>query len=148
MILNFIYFTDFYFIDIVLLYFDFFQRLSFHPLPHLKLTLFRLQNYHEYSRFLLCDELHRFVDITWTLRISKFKPNTKNFRKSPWLIHFDGFFKQLYSFQKLVAASFFININCNFPDQGKIGHHTSIFTKTNVHLCAFFAQRHLLFKSS
>ena len=47
------------------------------PRLGLKLTLFRLQNYHEFSRFFLCGELHPFADITWTSRTSKVKPNQK-----------------------------------------------------------------------
>ena len=53
MFLNLIYFTDFYFIEILTVYFDFFQRLFFHPHLRLKLATFRLQNYHEFSRFFL-----------------------------------------------------------------------------------------------
>ena len=63
-------------------------------------------------------------------------------------MYFDGLCNYLYSFQKLEAASVFININWNFPDQGKVGRHTSIFTETNVHFMRFFAQRHLLLQSS
>ena len=63
-------------------------------------------------------------------------------------MYFDGLCNYLYSFQKLGAASVFININWNFPDQGKVGRHTSIFTETNVHFMRFFAQRHLLLQSS
>ena len=133
MILNLIFFTDFYFIEILTSLIWFFSTLIFSPTPALKTYTVRLQNYHEFSTFFLCGELHRFVDITWTLRTSKFNPNTN---------------KYLYSFQKLVDASFFINISCNFPDQRKVGHDTSIFTETNVYFMRFFAQRHLLFKSS
>ena len=37
------------------------------------------------------------------------------------------------------SRQFFFNINYFFSDQGKVGHHTSIFTETKVHLVQFFA---------
>ena len=40
-------------------YFDFFQRLFFQSHCYLKRTLFRLRNYHEFSRIFLCGELYR-----------------------------------------------------------------------------------------
>ena len=55
-------------------------------------------------------------------------------------MQFDGLGNYLYSFQKLGAASFFININWNFPDQGKVAHHTIIFTETNVHFMHFLCK--------
>ena len=72
----------------------------------------------------------------------------KRIPKEHVIIHFDELWNYLYPFQKMVAASFFVNINCNFLYQGKVWHHTSIFIETNVHFMRFFVQRHLLFKSS
>ena len=135
MFLNLIYFTDFYFIEILIgLFWFFFQRSIFHSHCYLKLTLFKLQNYHEFSRFFLCSELYRFGDINHLdLTNFKFKPNTKHFLRSTWLIHFDGLCNYLYSFQRLLAACFFININCYFSDKEKVGHQSSKFTETFIH---------------
>ena len=60
--LNFIYFTDFYFVETLTSLFSFFSTLFSHAHCYLKLMLFRLEN-HEFSRFFLCGELYRFKDI-------------------------------------------------------------------------------------
>ena len=49
-----------YYIVLVLI---FFKAYFFQSHCYLKLTLFRLQNYHEFSRIFLCGELHRFGGI-------------------------------------------------------------------------------------
>ena len=146
MFLNPIRFTDFYFIEILTSLFSFFQRSFFHSHCYIKLTLFRLQNYHEFSRFFFCGELYCFGDING-LDLTNFQiqAHHKTFPKEHVTFLF---WWTLYSLQRLVAATFFININCYFPDQGKVGHHTSIFTETKVHFMRFIAQRHLLFNSS
>ena len=149
MFLNLICFTDFYFIETLTSLFWFFQRSIFHSQCYLKSTLLRLQHYHKFSRFFFwVNCIVSETSMAWTLRTFEFKHNTKHCRRSTWIIHFDGLCNYLYSFQNLVAASFFININCYFPDKGKVGHHTSIFTEAKVHFMWFFAQRHLVFKFS
>ena len=119
--LNFIYFTDFYFIEILTSLFSFFSMLISSPHPHppscyLELSLFRLQHYHEFSRFFLCGKLYRFRGINF-LDLTNF---------------------QIQVHHKKPAAIFIVNINCCFSDQRNVGYHTSIFTETKVKFYATF----------
>ena len=75
MSLNLIYFTDFYFIEILTSLFSFFSTLIFSRNCYLKLSLFRLQHYHEFSRFSLCGKLYRFRDINF-LDLTNFQIQT------------------------------------------------------------------------
>ena len=138
----------------VLQIFNFFQRLLFQSHCYLKLTLFTLQNYHEFLRIVLCGELYRFGG-TNTLDLTNFQIQAQH-KKLPkehvtytWLLHFDRLCNYWYSFQTKAIANFFININCCFPDQGKINHYTSIFTATKNNFMRFLLPLScFLFKSN
>ena len=120
--------------------FNFFQRLYFQPHCYLKLTLFKLQNYREFSRIFLRGELYRFGGIN-ELDLTNFQIHAQH-KKLP---------KEhvTYSFWWTLQLSVFISDegSCQFlykyqlllPWSGKVGHHTSIFTETKNHFMQFFA---------
>ena len=56
-------FYRFVLIELLTSSFSFFSTIIFTPNCYLKLSLFRLQHYHEFLRFFLCTKLHRFRDI-------------------------------------------------------------------------------------
>ena len=98
------------------------------PNFYLKLSLFRLQHYHEFLRFFLCGKLYCFRDINvldrtnfqiqahHKISISERARDLFILITSTWLIHIDGPCNYLYSFQKQPAPIFIVNINCCFPD--------------------------------
>ena len=109
--------------------------------------LFRQHSYHEFSRIFFCGKLYHFggindLDLT---NLQNSRPAKKISKGASDLFILMDSCNYLYSFQTKAAASFFININCCFPDQGKVGHHTSTFTETKIILCSFLLpQKHLL----
>ena len=59
--------------------------------------LFRLKNYHEFSRFFLCDQTYRFRNISQT---SELKSTTANVSASTRFTYFDGLCNYLNLFPK------------------------------------------------
>ena len=153
--LKLIYFTDFNFIEISTSLFSFFQGLFFHLHCCLKLTLFRRQNYHEFSRFfffmtncIVCIVSETFM--TWILvRTSKFKPTTRHFWRSTWLTHFDGPCNYLYSCQKQPAGLFLWISTAASLITEKLAIAPAYLLKLRSILDVFLLpRRHFLFKSS
>ena len=89
--------------------------------------MFRLKNYHEFSRFFLCNQPYRFRNISQT---SELKSTSENVSSSTWFIHFDGLSNYLNLFPKKPAANFFNS--CCFPVQWHVGHYTNKFTETEL----------------
>ena len=141
MLLNLLYFTDFYIIEISTSLFWFFSTIIFSP------TRYKIiMNFQDF--FFVANCIVRRHQWLGPYELPNPSPKQKISEGARNLIILMDSCNYLYSFQKLVAASFFININCYFPDQRKLGHHTSPFTETKVHFMCFFVQRHLLLKSS
>ena len=139
MFLNLIYFTDPYFIEISSSFLKFFQRSFFHPRSY-KIIL----NFHEFF-FVRTVSFWRPQWLgTCELPI---QAQHKIFLKEQVFILIDSC-NYLYSFQKLIAGSFFINSNCYFLIRKDLVITPAYLLKLRFILCSFFAQRHLLFKSS
>ena len=85
--------------------------------------------------------------MAWNLRTSNSSPtqNTTEGARDLFILTYSC--NYLYSFLEASSCQFLYQYQLLLPDQGRFGHHSSIFTETKVHFMRFFAQRHL-FKSS
>ena len=96
-------------------YFYFLQGTIFYPPCHLKLALFRLESYHEWSRFFVANRIVSEALISQISQTSKFMFPTESFWGSMWLVSFDGLCNYLdlfwrqpgIGFLKKATAAFF-----------------------------------------
>ena len=100
-----------------------------------------LQNYHEFSRFFFVSNcIVSDTSMTWELRTSNSSP-TQNISEGAHdvFILMDSC-NYLYSFQKLVAASFFVNINCYFLIREDLVITPAYLLKLRFILCSFLCK--------
>ena len=96
-------------------YFYFLQGTIFYPPCHLKLALFRLESYHEWSRFFVANRIVLEALMSQISQTSKFTFPTESFWGSMWFVSFDGFCNYLdlfwsqlgIDFLKIATAAFF-----------------------------------------
>ena len=132
MFLNLIYFTDPYFIKILTCLFWFFFNAHFFTHNLTKLSwIFKI---------FLC--IVSDTSMTWNLRTSNSSPTQNISEGARGIFILMDSCNYLYSFQKLVAASF-SSVSTATSWIGKIWSSP----QHKVHFMRFFAQKHLLFKS-
>ena len=107
----------------------------------LKTNAVRLRNHHEFSKLFLCGQPYRFKDINdfdlMNFQIQAHHTNISEGGRDLFILM--DFVITFIHFRRRQLSPLFIDINCCFSGQVKIGHRTSKFTETKVHFMRFFA---------